>query len=80
MKFILFWNVCFDDGAEGFVEICKDLEELFVAFVDAMDEFRHFVLFEVFSKGSETVIHELGDLDGVVVFVVAMNGETDWAN
>lgn len=80
MKLVLLANVGLYDGAVALVEVSQDLEELFIGFVDAPDQIRQFVLLEVFAEGSQAVLHELVDLDGVVVFVVAVDRQADRAN
>ena len=59
------------------MEISQDFQQLFIALINPMDQVSHFILFEIFAKGLETVLHEISDFDRVMILVIAVNGETD---
>lgn len=62
------------------MEIGENLQKLFVRFIDSSNEVREFILFEVLTEGSETLIHEFVDFDGIVIFVAAVDGKADGAD
>ena len=62
------------------MEIREDLEQFLIGLIDPPDEIGELVLLEVLAEGLEAVLHELGDLDGVVVLVRAVDGEADGAD
>ena len=80
MQFILLGDVALDDSRVALMEICEDLQQLLVRLIDPPDEVGELVLLEVLAEGLEAVLHELGDLDGVVVLVRAVDGEADGAD
>jgi hypothetical protein len=80
VQLVLFGDVALDDGGVAFVEVSEQLEQLLVALVDAADEVGEFVLLEVLAEGTQAVLHEFVDFDGVVVLVRAVNGEADGAD
>lgn len=59
------------------MEVSEEFEELLVWLIDATDEIRELILLEVLAEGTQTVLHELIDLDGVMALVGAVDGEAD---
>ena len=80
MKLILLGDVALDDGGVALMEISEQLEQLLIGLIDAANEVGKLVLLEVLAEGTQTVLHELVDLDRIVTLVRAVDGETDGAD
>lgn len=73
MQIVLLGNVHLDNSAISLVEIGEHLQQLLVGGIDSSDQVAHLVLLEVLGEGLETVLHELVDLNCVVVLVAAVD-------
>ena len=62
------------------MEIGKNLQKLFVGFIDSSDEIGKLVFLEVFTECSKALVHEFVDFDRIVIFVAAVDGEADGAD
>ena len=58
------------------MEVSQYFEQLLVGLVDSPDEIGKFVLLEIFAEGPHAMLHKLIDLNGVMVFVGPVDGET----
>lgn len=63
VQFILLTDVGLYNGGVALVEVGEDLQQFFIGFVDAADQVREFVFFEVLAECSETVFHEFVNLN-----------------
>jgi hypothetical protein len=80
MQLIFLADVALNDGWVAFMKIREYFKQFFVWLVDASDEIRQLIFFEVFVESPETVFHELANFDGIMIFMVAVDGETDGAD
>ena len=80
MQLILLAYVALYDSAVALVEIRQNLEQFLIGLINAANEVRQLVFLEVLAECPETVLHELVDLYGVVVLVLAVDGEANGAD
>ena len=59
------------------MEIRQYLEEFLVGLVDSSYQVGQFVLLEILIEGFQAVLHELVDLNRVMILVISMDGQTD---
>ena len=76
MQIILFGYIGLDNRTVSLMEVCEHLQQLFIRLINPPYQVAHLIFFEVFGKSFQTALHELVDLNGVVVLVAAMNGQT----
>lgn len=77
MQLILLGDIIFYYGGVAFVEIRQYLEEFLVGLVDSSYQVGQFVLLEILIEGFQAVLHELVDLNRVMILVISMDGQTD---
>ncbi len=62
------------------MEISEHFEQLFIRLINSPDKIAHLILFEILSEGFETMLHELINLNGVMILVTAMNSQAQGAD
>ena len=80
MQIVLFGYVRLNNRTVGLMKIRQHLQKLLVRLINPPYQVAHLVLLEVLGKSLKTALHELVDLDGVMILVAAVDGQTQRAD